>query len=120
MPEKEGGRRGCKVEVVELDLELLQRDWELLGVGCGQKGRRKKESLNREGETSYLEDVAQSGFTERGVESKEQRKPEHKGFLITCHCGGRSYQGLVEYHNQEFRFLAIGTCYQVCIAARRC
>ena len=27
--EKEGGRRGQKVEVVELDLELLQRDWEL-------------------------------------------------------------------------------------------
>ena len=26
--EKEGGRRGRKVEVVELDLELLQGDWE--------------------------------------------------------------------------------------------
>ena len=26
--EKEGGRRGCKVEVVELDLEQLQGDWE--------------------------------------------------------------------------------------------
>ena len=27
--EKEGGRRGCKVEVVELDLMWLQWDWEL-------------------------------------------------------------------------------------------
>ena len=26
--EKEGGRRGRKVEVVELDLEWLQEDWE--------------------------------------------------------------------------------------------
>ena len=26
--EKEGGRRGHKVEVVELDLESLQGDWE--------------------------------------------------------------------------------------------
>ena len=26
--EKEGGRRGRKVEVVELDLEQLQWDWE--------------------------------------------------------------------------------------------
>lgn len=37
-------------------------------------GRSKeKQSLNREGEASYLEDVAQSGFTERGsrVKSKE-------------------------------------------------
>lgn len=27
-PEKEGGRWGRKVEVVELDLGLLQQDWE--------------------------------------------------------------------------------------------
>ena len=25
---REGGRRGCKVKVVELDLERLQWDWE--------------------------------------------------------------------------------------------
>ena len=27
--EKEGGRRGCKVEVVELDLMWVQQEWEL-------------------------------------------------------------------------------------------
>ena len=29
--EKEGGRRGCKVEAVELDLERLQKNWEPWG-----------------------------------------------------------------------------------------
>ena len=88
--EKEGGRRGRKVEVVELDLAQRQ------GVGCGRKGRRKKKSLNRE-----------------GPERREQRKPEQKGSLTTC----RSFRGPIEYYNKEFCFLAIGTCYQVCIAA---
>ena len=37
--EKEGGRRGCKVEVVELGLERLQGGWERQGVGCVRKGR---------------------------------------------------------------------------------
>ena len=34
--EKEGRRRGHKVEVVELGLERLQGDWERQGVGCGR------------------------------------------------------------------------------------
>ena len=37
--EKEGGRRGHKVEVVELDLEWLQGNWERLGGGCAVVGR---------------------------------------------------------------------------------
>ena len=51
----EGGRRRRvrKVEVVELDLERLQGDRERSGVGCGQEGRRKKKSLNRDQETLY-------------------------------------------------------------------
>ena len=52
--EKEGGRRGCKVEVVELDLMWLQQEWELYEVGCDQKGqRRKKQSLNRDQEWGW-------------------------------------------------------------------
>ena len=50
------------------------------------------------------------------VKSEEQRKPEH-GFLTTCLCGPRSYRAPVGYCNPEFRFLAIGTCYQVGFAA---
>ena len=37
MLEKKGGRRGCKVKVVELDLEQLQGDWGVIGGSCGQK-----------------------------------------------------------------------------------
>ena len=71
-----------------------------------QSGLRVSEKLNR---------------IHRGrVESKEQRKPEHKGSLTTCLCGGRSYRDPVEYYNLEFRFLSIGTYYQVCIVARQC
>ena len=52
--EREGVRRGHKVEVVELDLERLRGDWELSGVGCGRKGgRKKKESLNKDWETLF-------------------------------------------------------------------
>ena len=36
--EQEGGRRSRKVEVVKLDLERLQGDWEREGVSCGRKG----------------------------------------------------------------------------------
>ena len=50
MLEKKGGRRGCKVKVVELDLEQLQVIGSTRGrLGCGQKSRRKKnKSLNRD------------------------------------------------------------------------
>ena len=53
--EKEGGKMGSKVEVVELDLEvLLQGSWEQYVVDCGQKGqRKKKKNLNRDLETLY-------------------------------------------------------------------
>ena len=52
--EKEGGRRGHKVEVVELDLEWVKGDWECYGVGCGRNGlREKKKSLKSVQETLY-------------------------------------------------------------------
>ena len=55
--EKEGGRRGRKVEVVELDLEQLKGDWDRWGWGrgmaCGWKGPRKKKNLNKGRETLY-------------------------------------------------------------------
>ena len=46
-------------------------------------------------------------FRER-VESKEQSKTEREGFLTTCHRGGRSYRGPMEYYNREFRFWPLG------------
>ena len=90
-------------------LGLVHWDCEPQGVGCGQKApRKKKKILNRDQETLYEEDVAQSGvrvFEKQSrihrerVESKEQRNPEHEGFLTTCRGDGRSYQGPVEYYN---------------------
>ena len=56
--EKEGGKKGHNVEVLKLGLEQLRGDWERQGVGCGL--RKKKKCLNRDRETSYQEDVAQS------------------------------------------------------------
>ena len=51
------------MEVVELDLERLQKNWEPQGVGCGPKGQRKKKrNLSRDWETLYEEEVAQSGL----------------------------------------------------------
>ena len=56
------------------------------------------------------------------VESGERRKPEHERLLTARPGGGRSYPGpeVPQCYNREFRFLATGTCYQVCIAAREC
>ena len=42
------------------------------------------------------------------IKSGELRKPEHKGFLTTCLCGGRSYRGPIEYYNQESIFWPLG------------
>ena len=58
---EEGGKKGHNVEVFKLGLEQLRGDWERQGVGCGRTGlRKKKKCLNRDRETSYQEDVAQS------------------------------------------------------------
>ena len=47
--EEEGGRKGRKVDVVKLDLEQLQGDWERQGADCGwTDGGKKEESLNRD------------------------------------------------------------------------
>ena len=128
---EEGGRRGHKVEVVELIWRGCNgfgsdRGWAVVGR---VKGRRRK--VNRGlGDivlggcgsewTKYLR--SRAGFTERGLRAKseERRVPEHKGFLTTCCCAGTSYRGPIECYNREFCFLAIRTYYLVCIAVTQC
>ena len=47
--EKAGGRRGRKVEVVELDLELLQRGLGVLWGGLWSEGLKEEEEKSEQG-----------------------------------------------------------------------
>ena len=59
---EEGGRRGHKVEVVELDLERLQRDWERMGSSL-EKGELWSEGLKEEEKSEQgLGDIVLGGY----------------------------------------------------------
>ena len=77
--EKGAGRRGHKVEDVELDLKWLQRDWEKLGGGLWLEGSKEEEKSEKgSGDivlggcgpewAKYLR--SRTEFTERGLRAK--------------------------------------------------